>query len=199
MTEKFRGKYRISSTRLQNWNYGWNAPYFVTLCTHDRECYFGKMVHGEMQLSEIGEIVESEWIKTFEMRPDMHLQMGAYVVMPNHFHAIIIIGENEYNQRNIDGGADGRDAMHCVSTPSTPSSSSSSSQNKFGPQSKNLASIIRGFKIGVTKRARQIHPGFAWQSRYHDHIIRNRESFQRIETYILQNPGNWSEDGFYKK
>jgi REP element-mobilizing transposase RayT len=193
MTKKFRGKYRISSTRLQRWNYGWNAPYFVTLCAKDRECYFGKIVHGEMQLSEIGKIVESEWEKTFEMRPDMHLQMGAYVVMPNHFHAIIIIGENDYNQRNIDGGAGGRDAMHCVSTPSTPS------QNQFGPQSKNLASIIRGFKIGVTKRAHQILPGFAWQSRYHDHIIRNRESFQKIETYIQQNPANWAEDGFYKK
>jgi putative transposase len=149
-----------------------------------------------MQLSEIGQIVESEWIKTFEMRPDMHLQMGAYVVMPNHFHAIIIIGENEYNKRDMDCGPGGRDAMHCVSTPSTPPTTSS--QNKFGSQSKNLASIMRGFKIGVTKRARQINPGFAWQSLYHDHIIRDQDSFQRIETYIQQNPANWVDDGFYK-
>jgi len=54
MDDKFQNKYRISSTRLQNWDYGWNAPYFVTICTKKREHYFGNIVDGEMQLSEIG-------------------------------------------------------------------------------------------------------------------------------------------------
>ena len=68
------------------------------------------------------------------------------------------------------------DAMHCVSTEKKPTPP----QNQFGPQSKNLASIIRGFKTGVTKNARLINPDFAWQSRYHDRIIRNNAEFQRI-------------------
>jgi|GEM_PF-1964333 putative transposase len=55
------------------------------------------------------------------MRPDMNLQMGEFVVMPNHFYAIIIFGENEFNRRDDDGDDDHRccrDAMHCVPTPS---------------------------------------------------------------------------------
>src|SRR5665648_936839 len=266
MSEKFQDKYRIPSVRLQNWDYGWNAMYFVTICTQGRECYFGEINNGEMHLTEIGKIVESEWLKTFELRPDMNLTSVEYVVMPNHFHAIIMIGENEYNtkrdaqrdaqhdgqrdeqcdgqrdaqrdeqcdaqhdgqrdeqcdaqrdaqrdgkrdaqhdaQRDGKRDAQRRDAMHCVPTIATAIATTAAlttttineSKNKFGPQSKNLASVIRGFKIGVTKNARQIHVGFAWQSRFYDHIIRNDESFHRISNYILNNPGNWTNDKFY--
>jgi REP element-mobilizing transposase RayT len=192
---------------MRNWDYKWNAPYFVTICTQNRLCYFGDVVNGKMQLSEIGEIVEQEWLKTFEMRPDMNLQMGAWQIMPNHFHAIIIIGENEYN-RKTDGntGTEHRtngnmetgrrtDAMHCVSKskPKTPS------KNQFGPQSKNLGSIIRGFKSGVTTDARLIHADFAWQSRFYDHIIRDEQSYMRIEKYIIENPLHWDNDIFNNK
>ncbi len=178
--EKYKGKYRIQSNRLQSWDYGSNATYFVTICTKDRECYFGDVVGGRMILSEIGKIAEMEWLKTFEMRPDMNLKMGEYVVMPNHFHGIIAIGKNHYN----------RDAMHCVSISTAPS------KNKFGPQSKNLASIIRGFKIGVTKNARVIYSNFAWQPNYHDHIIRNNRSYNNISKYIFNNPSKWKVDTF---
>ncbi len=68
----------------------------------------------------------------------------------------------------------------------------------FGPQSKNLASIIRGFKIGVTKNVRLIDPGFAWQPRYHDHIIRNEKSYQNISEYIINNPAKWKEDKWHR-
>ena len=183
MPIKFKNKYRIASARLQNWDYENNASYFVTICTQNRECYFGEIIDGKMQLSEIGNIVETEWIKTFEMRPDMNLYMGEFVIMPNHFHAIIVIGENEYNTQ-----CERRDAMHCVST--------TDSANKFGAQSKNLASIIRGLKIGVTKCARLIYAGFAWQSRFHDHIIRNEKSYKTISEYIINNTANWQNDKF---
>lgn len=68
--------------------------------------------------------------------------------------------------------------------------------NKFGPQSKKLASIIRGFKSAVTKDSRIINAVFAWQSRYHDHIIRNEKTFQTIVNYIQNNPIKWQEDNF---
>ena len=172
MSEKFKNKYRIKSARLQNWDYGSNAAYFVTICTKDRACYFGEVIEGKMQLNEIGKIAESEWLKTFEMRPDMNLEMGEYVVMPNHIHAIIGIGKNKYNTVC-------RNAMHCVPT------------NQFGPQSKNLASIIRGYKSSVKKYATINNIDFVWQPRFHDHIIRNDESFHRISEYIINNPLNW--------
>ncbi|MGQ1911250.1 transposase [Marinifilum sp. RC60d5] len=186
MSEKFQGKYRIKSARLENWDYSENAAYFITICTQNRESYFGDLSKGKMILSEIGEIVDAECLKTFEMRPDMNLMMDAYVVMPNHFHGIVTIGDNPYNTELV---VKHRDAMHCASTDTT--------KNKFGPQSKNLASIIRGFKIGVTKHARKIHADFEWQSRFHDHILRNDKSFQRIRDYIKNNPLAWAKDKFH--
>jgi putative transposase len=119
MTDKFQNKYRIPTARLKNWDYGSDAMYFVTICTSLRECYFGNIVNGEMDLSELGKIVEPEWLKIFEMRQDMNLQMGEYVVMPNHFQVIISIGINKYNtgaMGGVVGSVDGRDAMHRVST-----------------------------------------------------------------------------------
>ncbi len=74
---------------------------------------------------------------------------------------------------------------------------SNCTKNKFGPQIKNLSSIIRGFKIGVTSSARKTNKGFAWQTRYHDHIIRTDKSYNIIAEYIVENPLNWEKDKFY--
>ena len=141
----------------------------------------------EMHLSAIGFIAEQEWGKTFDIRTDMNLQRGEFVVMPNHIHGIMIIGENQYNT--------GRGAMHGAST--TPVDQTHAPNNRFGPQSKNLASIVRGFKSAVTKNARLIQAHFAWQPRFHDHIIRNDAEYQRIADYIMANPSRWKEDTFY--
>jgi putative transposase len=173
-----------------------------------------------MHLSEIGKIAETEWLKTFEMRRDMNLSMGEFIIMPNHFHSIIIIGENQYNSRHhaqkdsaqseLPHKAHRTDAMPCVSNqnetniPNSPSADNplannppANSKNQFGPQSKNLASIIRGFKIGVTTQARKIDPGFAWQTNYYEHIISNKKSFDNISNYIRNNPANWQKDKFH--
>ena len=174
--DKFQNKYRIPSSRLQNWNYGSPGLYFITVCTKNREHYFGEIINGEMMLNEIGIFVHSEWIKTPGIRPDMNLELGEFVVMPNHFHGIMIIGENEFN---------GRDAMHRVST------------NKFGPQSKNLGSIMRDFKSAVTTHSKILNIEFGWQARFHDHIIRSYEEFIQISKYILSNPAHWKDDRFF--
>jgi len=60
-----------------------------------------------------------------------------------------------------------------------------------------LASIVRGFKIGVTKYARQHQIPFVWQERYYDHIVRDAAEFERIRKYIVENPQKWSADKFY--
>jgi REP element-mobilizing transposase RayT len=85
MSEKFKGKYRGQTFRLQTWDYSSEGLYFVTICTFDREHFFGEIKNGKMVLSEIGEIVASEWVKTPAIRPDMNLELGEFVVMPNHF------------------------------------------------------------------------------------------------------------------
>ncbi len=203
---------------MQKWDYGWVAKYFVTIVTKNREHYFGKIINGKMILSEIGKIVRDEWLKTPNIRPDMNIKLGVFCVMPNHFHGIIEIGKNKYNKPNFerDSVRDSRDlarrdAMHCISTtiaptepptesiaPTKPSieSEPSKSKNKFGSQSKNLASINRGIKSAVTTYARKNNIDFGWQSRYYDHIIRDDDEYQRIKNYIINNPKNWNEDKF---
>src|SRR5690606_20487102 len=95
--ELFQKKYRITSSRAKWWDYSRSAAYFITICTKRRYHYFGYVDDGFMHMSEIGQIVEQEWLKTFDLRTDMNLGMGEFVVMPNHFHGVIFIGVNEYN------------------------------------------------------------------------------------------------------
>ena len=207
----YRDTYRVESSRLQNWDYGWKAKYFITIVTQNSEHFFGEIVDGEMILNDTGKIGENEWKKTPGIRPDMNIALGVFCVMPNHFHAIIEIGENEYNKRATDRGMERRDAMHCVSIPgTTPGTTPGTNpnaipdttpvprkpKNKFGPQSKNLGSIVRGFKSTVTIQARKINPNFGWQSRFHDHIIRNDSDYNRIKNYIINNPKQWEDDKF---
>jgi putative transposase len=184
MADKYQNKFRIPPARLSSWNYGLQASYFVTICTAGREHFFGEIDDGEMLFTDIGRIAVSEWIKTPSIRPDMNLELDAFSVMPNHFHAIIIIGENEYNNR--------RDAMHRVLA------GNKLTGNKFGVQSKNLASIIRGYKSAVTTQSRIIDPTFGWQPRFHDHVIRNNAEFNRVRDYIIDNSLNWENDTLNK-
>ncbi len=185
MNDKFKNKYRIPSARALFWNYGWNAVYFVTICTKNRVCWFGNVVNGVMELSPMGHIANSCWHQIPNHFP--FVELGAHIIMPNHVHGIVIINKPD-DIRNVE-------TQNFASLPPT----IPSSKNQFGPQSKNLASIIRGFKIGVTKNARKINSEFVWQSRYHDHIIRNDKSFKNISNYIINNPKNWNKDKFYNK
>ena len=100
MSEKFQNKYRIPSARLLNWDYGWNAAYYVTICTHNRECYFGEIVKPNnckssqiMQLSEIGNIAKKYWLEIPAHFP--FVELDAFVIMPNHIHGIIIINKSD--------------------------------------------------------------------------------------------------------
>jgi len=93
----FRDKYCVPSARWQQWNYGWNGACFVTICTHEWRCLFGEIIDDIMVLSEIGEIAKRECLKTFEMRFDMKLTLGEYVITPHHFHGIITIVDNPAN------------------------------------------------------------------------------------------------------
>lgn len=204
---KYKNKYRIPSTRLENWDYKYNAVYFITIITKNRKHFFGEIIEPPhltkpktMQLSEIGKIVQNEWIKTPGIRPDMKLELLEFVVMPDHFHGIIVIGNNEYNGDTVgmagkDDVINVGDVRHYVSTVETryveTQCSGFSYKNTFSFQTKNLASIMRGFKSAVTIQVRKIDPSFAWQPRFHDHIIRNNKSYKIIANYIKTNPSKW--------
>ena len=186
MTRKFRNTYRVDTFRKRTWDYGWNGAYFITICTYKRERFFGKINAGKMMLSPIGEMAEKYWHEIPEHFP--FVKLGAFVVMPDHVHGIIIIKKQEKD--NPDG-----DNPDGVDNPTDPEPYwQNPAKNKFGPQSKNLASIIRGYKIGVTKNAKPINPNWKWQSRFHDSIIPDELAFTRIENYIINNPKNWKND-----
>jgi putative transposase len=89
MSEKFQNRYRIPSARLQNWDYGRNAAYFITICTQNRECYFEYIQNGNMVLSEIGNLANRYWHDIPIHFP--FVKLGEFIVMPNHIHGIIII------------------------------------------------------------------------------------------------------------
>ena len=201
MSEKFQNKYRIPSARWQQWDYASEGLYFITICTKNHQHFFGEIIDGKMILNEFGKIVRNEWIKSIEMRPDMHLELGEFIVMPNHFHAVIMIGENRYNTKmgDLDGCGCGGDAMHFVSTGNRYENSTIQPKNKFGVQSKNLASIVRGFKSAVTTYSKKYGiTEFQWQGRYHDRVIRNSFSLTQIQNYIINNPKNWKKNTFNK-
>ena len=87
--EKFQGKYRIASARLQSWDYGSNGMYFITICTGDRKHFFGEIRQGKMVLSHVGIIADVLW---YEIKNHAkNIELGQFVVMPNHVHGILIL------------------------------------------------------------------------------------------------------------
>ncbi|MCC5924724.1 MAG: hypothetical protein JJT77_13150 [Crocinitomicaceae bacterium] len=102
MSEKFKGKYRTDTLRLQNWDYGWNGSYFITFCTKNRAHFFGEIEDKEMQLSAIGEIAYA----LFNEIPDRfpYINIDAMVIMPDHVHGVLTIDKSP-----LCGGAINRD------------------------------------------------------------------------------------------
>ena len=152
------------------------GTYFVTICTKNGEHLLGEVVNGKMQLNEYGEIVKEEWLRTHTLRPEVTLD--AWIIMPNHFHGILVIN----NHFRVVGARRRRAPTRRTFASSTPNS---------------LASIISQFKSIVTKRIRTLHCGYDghfWQRNYHEHIIRNAEEFCQIREYIQKNPQNWERD-----
>jgi putative transposase len=179
MSHLFQNKYRIPSARLESWNYGYPGLYFITICTAHKVKFLGEIADDKIQLTDIGKFAESEWFKAIELRADMNLSLGDFQIMPNHIHGIISIGDNEFN-KNIAG-------------------KEVELGNKFAPQSKNLASILRGYKSAVSSFALKNNIKFAWQTRYHDHIIRSQDEYDRISIYIQNNVAKWKDDKFYEE
>lgn len=197
MKEKFRGKYRNESARLKNWDYGSDAAYFITICTKDRIHFFGEIENGKMQVTSAGAIAHVLWheIKNHAK----NVELGEFVVMPNHVHGILILQGNDKYLTD-----DRRDVARNVSTNvPTDNATPKTTQIKndqmatISPSSNTISSIIRSYKSAVTKYCNRLELPMAWQPRFHDHIIRNDESFQRITAYIINNPAKWPDDNLY--
>lgn len=169
----YRGKYRVESARLHSWDYSAAGSYYVTICTlHHRSC-FGEIHEGVMNLSPLGMIVADEWTKTPKIRP--YVGLDVWQMMPDHLHGILVVGEHEPGARKVRA----IDASHATGL----------------LKAHSLGAIICQFKSSCSKRIRTAGFGpFAWQPRFHDHIIRNEADLQRIREYIRNNVHQWELD-----
>ena len=200
-SDLYKNKYRIASARAPWWNYGWNAPYFITICTKNREHFFGEIRDRKMHLSEIGAIAQLCWHEIPVHFPFVHLD--AFVVMPNHIHGIVVIDKPEMAGGDVEkmGSVHDVETLHATSLQTASFETLSDAKNEkmanISPKWGSLASVVRSYKSAVTQQSRITHASFAWQARYHDHIIRDDKSYQAISHYIRTNPENWEEDKFY--
>lgn len=214
--KKFQNKYRIPSARLQNWDYGNNGAYFITICVDKMQCIFGDVVHetvsnadtddsesdtgvsdadvetrliASLQLNELGEIAHKIWEEIPNKFP--FIELGNFVIMPNHVHGILIIN------KIADGNAHVETPL-IESLPRADNQKGGFAGNNNPMFHENISRIIRWYKGRCSFEMRKIHADFNWQSRFYDHIIRDSRSFETIQNYIEENPSNWNKDKFYK-
>jgi len=193
--ELFRNKYRVASTRAQWWDYRNSAPYFVTGCTSHRKHFFGFIENGEMHLNELGKYAWECWYEIPDHFPFVELMN--FVVMPNHIHGLLYL-HNKLSAPHIIV-----ETLHATSLPPQPPQPPPKQKNEqmaiISPKQGSLSTVIRSYKSAVTKYANYNNLPAGWQSRFHDHIVRNAEDFQRIFDYITNNPKNWKSDNFFEK
>ncbi len=163
--------YERKSPRLVWYDYRQSGAYFITICTQDREHYFGKMVGEDMICNDLWKYIYT----CRENIPNYHqnVELRDFVCMPNHIHGVLVINNDELIPN---------DNIY---------------KSKFEYQEWSLWDIIRGFKIWVSKFAKMHNITFSRQGRYHDRIIRTDEEYQNISNYIANNPKNWKEDWFW--
>lgn len=210
----YNNKYRIEPARLVGYDYGSNGAYHITICTKNRLHHFGEIVETDinpssrqnaspseepkvsekdesvpiyggvppktdrnpldktdrnpsLQCTPIAEIAAEHWLRIPQFFP--FVSLDSFVIMPNHIHGIIFINKQENEEWK---------------------------QNKFGRQSQNIPSIIRGFKSSVKRYANAEKIPFEWQEKYHDRIIRDNKELENTRLYIFNNPQNWKNDEY---
>jgi len=204
------------SIRLKGYDYSQAGMYFITICCHRRGnpswLPFGEISDGQMQLNDAGMMVENEWLKLSERFKN--IQLHEYIVMPNHFHAILeIVGATLVVAQNDGNARVG--ATHVVAQNNTGNQNNDDSQ-KGQPQgiaptdtekNKTIGEMIGAFQSivtveyirGVKTLGWQPFNRKLWQRNYYEHIIRYEKSYNTISEYIINNPAKWTDDKFFTK
>ncbi len=168
----FREQYRINSARRAGYDYSQGGSYFITICTKNRQPYFGEIQPATTRADAwlAGTQLAARAWECWQQIPQHFpfVEADAFVVMPDHMHGILIINR--------------------------PADYAEQAAPHFGPQSNNLASIVRGFKVGVKGWATQNKLPFEWQAGYYDRVIRNEIELEKSRAYIQSNPNRWESD-----
>ncbi|QKG80619.1 transposase [Tenuifilum thalassicum] len=180
------------SIRLRGYDYSQAGAYFITICTQNRTCLFGNVVDGNMVLNDAGMVAQNCWLEIPKHFPNTTLD--EFVIMPNHIHGIIVI--------NIVG-ANNHSPLQCSPQQQqnhSPLHLPQQTSELFQSPSRSIGSIVRGFKIGVTKWFRQDTDVYhVWQRNYYEHIVRNDDELNAIRQYIINNPLKWRDDENFMK
>ena len=179
------------SIRLQGYDYSRAGMYFITLCCDNRRCLFGRVENGQMLLNEAGRVADACWLEIPTHFPNAVLH--AHVIMPNHVHGIVELSSRP------NGAVGPVGAENFLPLRAQPQ------RNEFQKMiPKSIGSIVKGYKIGVTKWFRNRDSDSVndssvkvWQRSYYEHIIRDERAYQAISTYIRNNPLKWGRDKFH--
>ena len=171
------------NVRLSSYDYSQPGAYFITICTHGGRCLFGDIVDWQVSLNAVGDAIKEEFLRSFEIRKEM--SPDAWVIMPNHLHAIVVISEVASALR-FDSG----------DLPVAPTGA----LKRPGPRQRSISSLVGGFKAAATRRVRQrdgAQRRRIWQRNYYEHVIRNEREFERLRDYTIGNPSRWFEDSLH--
>lgn len=193
--KKWKGKYRIPTSRAQWWDYADEGAYFITICTDDRVHYFGECKDAKMHLSLLGIIAQGLW---YEIPNQFdYIQLGAFVVMPNHIHGILILETpDNAGVDTVEARLIAPMAMAEARLIAPLNGDGGITGDKNPMLHDNISRVIRWYKGRCAYEMRKIRADFAWQSRFWDNIIRDERAYMQISHYILQNPLNWKKDKF---
>ena len=171
------------SIRLTGHDYSQSGLYFITLCSINKICMFGNVVDGKMQLNDIGQLVEQEWLNTINIRHN-DVRLHNYIVMPNHFHAIIEIRRGESHSPKSHSSQPDSPHSHSPQTINGGNINENDLPQRMKSPSQTVGAIVRGFKGAVSRQL-----GYSiWQRNYYEHIIRTDASYRHISNYIENNP-----------
>ena len=171
------------SIRLQGFDYTQRGAYYVTIVAWRRKCLFGEVVNGEMILSKFGLVAKQQWENLPKRFPN--IELGAYVIMPNHMHGIIIIT----NRRGT--------AVNPNEPDGEPSRRAPTQERFQKPVKGSIPTIVRSYKSAVSYRVNLMRGSVGvpvWQRNYYEHVIRDDKDLQNKTDYINANPLLWDED-----
>lgn len=154
-----------------------------------------------MHLSDLGRLANKYWLEIENKFPCVVLDH--FVVMPNHVHGIININKNGRDAiYRVSNGAENTDAIKdaikdAINRVSTDGRIGGITGNNNPMLHQNLPRFIHWYKGRCTFEMRKTYTKFSWQPRYHEHVIRNEESYLKISEYIQNNPLRWLEDKYH--
>lgn len=183
MKESKNASHNRQSFRLKDHDYSEVGSYFLTICTYENKRLFGEIKNGEMQLNQFGNIVLLTWNDLIDHIAN--IELGEFVIMPNHVHGIVNIIEPEnITYEKTDGNLSG---LKIANT---------------HPSQKHLSEVVRQFKTFSAMRInnlRKMRGTPVWQRNYFERIIRNEKAYMIVEEYIHNNPFQWENDKYYQE